>query len=294
MLKVLILAVVATIGKSALTRNMDPEQALKVLFAAKGSCYDMITDNRYGILTTVDCGNRQCNFPVEACFMIKANAFTSNDRTCRSIPSSCRQEADNIDNGSGGGSSNTRPPVTNPSRTFPPRTFPPRTQATTTRRFGGRFTTPDRVQPSPAPSSNNDCTSRFSMGARSASGCQPAQPFTPVYYYNKDSGRCTRSFYRGCGGNGNRYATLQMCEDACENNSNAPEPTQPPTTVASTTNRCTMSLPVCPRGGGRRFLPFYYYRPATGRCTRTFTTCQVNKQENLFLSQRACRDMCVN
>lgn len=37
------------------------------------------------------------------------------------------------------------------------------------------------------------------------------------YYYDKDQGRCSAFWYGGCGGNGNRFETIEECEDKCQN-----------------------------------------------------------------------------
>lgn len=36
------------------------------------------------------------------------------------------------------------------------------------------------------------------------------------YYYNPKTGCCEGFVYGGCGGNGNRYETLEECRDGCE------------------------------------------------------------------------------
>ncbi|XP_028165855.1 trypsin inhibitor-like [Ostrinia furnacalis] len=59
----------------------------------------------------------------------------------------------------------------------------------------------------PAP----DCTSPLVTG--------PCRASFQVYGYDPDSG-CKKFIYGGCGGNGNRYNTLEDCQAACESDCN--------------------------------------------------------------------------
>ncbi|XP_028156341.1 trypsin inhibitor-like isoform X1 [Ostrinia furnacalis] len=59
----------------------------------------------------------------------------------------------------------------------------------------------------PAP----DCTSPLVTG--------PCKAAFTVYGYDPDCG-CKKFIYGGCGGNGNRYNTLEDCQAACESDCN--------------------------------------------------------------------------
>nr|P20229.1 RecName: Full=Kunitz-type serine protease inhibitor; AltName: Full=Venom trypsin inhibitor [Naja naja] len=37
----------------------------------------------------------------------------------------------------------------------------------------------------------------------------------PAFYYNKDSHRCQKFIYGGCGGNANRFRTIDECNRTC-------------------------------------------------------------------------------
>ena len=37
------------------------------------------------------------------------------------------------------------------------------------------------------------------------------------YFYDSSTGLCTQFTYSGCGGNANRFETLNECESACKN-----------------------------------------------------------------------------
>ena len=39
--------------------------------------------------------------------------------------------------------------------------------------------------------------------------------YFPSYFYNMTSRRCERFIYGGCGGNDNRFLTLEQCQATC-------------------------------------------------------------------------------
>ena len=43
----------------------------------------------------------------------------------------------------------------------------------------------------------------------------PCRGYFPKYYYDKDSNTCELFIYGGCGGNGNRFDTMQECQEQC-------------------------------------------------------------------------------
>uniref|UniRef100_A0A670ZHX9 BPTI/Kunitz inhibitor domain-containing protein n=1 Tax=Pseudonaja textilis TaxID=8673 RepID=A0A670ZHX9_PSETE len=43
----------------------------------------------------------------------------------------------------------------------------------------------------------------------------PCRGYISRWLYNKETGRCKRWFYGGCGGNANNFKTLQECEQRC-------------------------------------------------------------------------------
>ena len=52
--------------------------------------------------------------------------------------------------------------------------------------------------------------------------------YFPMYAYDSESGTCKEFIYGGCGGNDNRFSSLELCMEAC-----AAEPVVDPETPAS-------------------------------------------------------------
>ena len=43
----------------------------------------------------------------------------------------------------------------------------------------------------------------------------PCKGHFPKHYYNSESGKCEIFIYGGCGGNANRFDTLEECKEEC-------------------------------------------------------------------------------
>lgn len=56
--------------------------------------------------------------------------------------------------------------------------------------------------------------------------------YFPKYYYDTNSGTCEEFIYGGCGGNANRFSTIEECSELC--GSRKPVDQVPSTTVAPT------------------------------------------------------------
>ena len=41
------------------------------------------------------------------------------------------------------------------------------------------------------------------------------EAYFPSYFYNMTSKRCERFIYGGCGGNDNRFSTVEQCQATC-------------------------------------------------------------------------------
>ena len=41
------------------------------------------------------------------------------------------------------------------------------------------------------------------------------EAYIPSYFYNVTSKRCERFIYGGCGGNDNRFSTMEQCQATC-------------------------------------------------------------------------------
>jgi hypothetical protein len=43
----------------------------------------------------------------------------------------------------------------------------------------------------------------------------PCLAYSPMFYYDRATDRCLKFVYGGCGGNSNRFQTLEACEQRC-------------------------------------------------------------------------------
>ncbi|KAK0411621.1 hypothetical protein QR680_005752 [Steinernema hermaphroditum] len=107
----------------------------------------------------------------------------------------------------------------------------------------------------------------------------------PAFAYNKYTGRCEPFAYSGCGGNGNRFLTLQQCEELCTVYSH----------VLGPETDCFLPLSVgqgrddnaCLVEAGFRF----YYNKEYGRCAR-FWYFGCGGNGNRFFSHSTCEHTC--
>lgn len=101
----------------------------------------------------------------------------------------------------------------------------------------------------------------------------PCRAMVESYYYNTRLGVCEMFLYGGCGGNPNRFSSIQECENKCNN----------------VQDQCSLP-PVygqCHENETR-----WHYDSRTGRCEEfTFSGCRGNG--NNFYNQRECYDACA-
>ncbi|VDQ00429.1 unnamed protein product [Trichobilharzia regenti] len=86
----------------------------------------------------------------------------------------------------------------------------------------------------------------------------PCKASFPSYYYDSRLNQCKKFIYGGCGGNRNRFASKESCENAC---------------------RC------------RAAIPSYYYDPSSNTC-KVFTYGGCGGNGNRFPSKEACEKAC--
>ncbi|TKR86954.1 hypothetical protein L596_011446 [Steinernema carpocapsae] len=107
----------------------------------------------------------------------------------------------------------------------------------------------------------------------------------PAFFYNKYTGRCEPFAYSGCGGNGNRFLTLQQCDPLCSIYNHVLEPE----------TNCFLPLSVgqgrddnaCLIEAGYRF----YYNKEYGKCAR-FWYFGCGGNGNRFYSHSTCEHTC--
>ncbi|CAB3989204.1 tissue factor pathway inhibitor isoform X1 [Paramuricea clavata] len=92
----------------------------------------------------------------------------------------------------------------------------------------------------------------------------------PMYYYNQRQGKCLQFIYGGCGGNLNRFKTIEGCKNTCKD------------------RVCSMKKKPGPCWG---YLLRYYYNNSSGKCeTFIYGGCQGNR--NRFRTMQECQKKC--
>lgn len=79
-----------------------------------------------------------------------------------------------------------------------------------------------------------------------------------MYFFNSEAQRCLPFIYKGCGGNGNRFATVAMCQKRCSPSLQTQAVPKRPSIQATfhtpqipiqQTHQQQQPLPYAPRGG---------------------------------------------
>ena len=93
------------------------------------------------------------------------------------------------------------------------------------------------------------------------------------YYFDSSSGECKQFIYGGCGGNQNRFDTIDECLKKCSVGGN---------------NKCKQQADV---GPCRAQIPRYFYNKETNNC-ELFIFGGCNPNQNNFESYEICMKTC--
>ncbi|XP_055949212.1 papilin-like isoform X1 [Argiope bruennichi] len=104
----------------------------------------------------------------------------------------------------------------------------------------------------------------------------PCRNFSVMWYFDVNYGSCSRFWYGGCDGNGNKFATVEECENTCVK-PDGPEACLLPKTVGSCNEK----------------IPLWYYDAGSESCESfTYGGCLGNN--NRFVTKEACEQKCIN
>nr|KAG5694594.1 hypothetical protein BaRGS_015007 [Batillaria attramentaria] len=189
------------------------------------------------------------------------------------------------------------PPVPRPS--FPSaQPVPPQAQSTPSRAQSVPFSA-ETIPVIGAQPTDQSAGSASNVGQQQSDICQlPKQPgmcfaYFPKFYFNAASGQCENFVYGGCGGNDNRFDTLEGCQQAC---GGAPGGLTTITGSGSTPGAPTTgSNDVCqlPKQPGRcrAYIPSVYFNSVTGQC-EDFIYGGCGGNGNRFSTVSECQERC--
>ncbi|CAB3989200.1 serine ase inhibitor [Paramuricea clavata] len=147
----------------------------------------------------------------------------------------------------------------------------------------------------------------------------PCRAYMPMYYYNQSQGKCIQFIYGGCGGNANRFNTLEDCEKQCDREKTCVRPCpliyRPICGSDGKTysSNCEFEVADCLSNGRikkvhdgacsvcsldkdpgfcRGYFPRYFYSSKSQACEKfIYGGCQGN--QNNFVTLQACQDKCL-
>ncbi|KAK7480350.1 hypothetical protein BaRGS_00028397 [Batillaria attramentaria] len=175
---------------------------------------------------------------------------------------------------------------------------PPQAQSTPSRAQSVPFSA-ETIPVIGAQPTDQSAGSASNVGQQQSDICQlPKQPgmcfaYFPKFYFNAASGQCENFVYGGCGGNDNRFDTLEGCQQAC---GGAPGGLTTITGSGSTPGAPTTgSNDVCqlPKQPGRcrAYIPSVYFNSVTGQC-EDFIYGGCGGNGNRFSTVSECQERC--
>ena len=113
----------------------------------------------------------------------------------------------------------------------------------------------------------------------------PCNGIVEQFWYDKDNDACFSFNYGGCQGNGNKFDTLEFCENRCRKGTGPRRPLSP---IAAGVDICNLPMKEGPCTENK---PAFFFDSKTGQCSGfTYGGCEGNA--NRFESEEQCQRQC--
>ncbi|XP_076464212.1 papilin-like isoform X2 [Babylonia areolata] len=157
-------------------------------------------------------------------------------------------------------------------------------------------TTSSHSSANPTPSGEASQAVHSSTGKQNEICSLPAQTglcraYIPSFFFNSTSGQCQSFVYGGCGGNQNRFPSVQACQAACGGAAPSRSGSQSAagdSPVLSANTDCNLPKVV---GLCRAHMPSFYYNTNSGQC-ENFVYGGCGGNANRFETKQQCEQKC--
>lgn len=136
-----------------------------------------------------------------------------------------------------------------------------------------------------------DCGAPLDRGICQA---RSVEPESEAFYYDARENKCVLFIYSGCGGNSNRFSSIEDCELQCR----VEDPQ--PRALDETLDSLDLDPSVCSQPGGKPGIckgafQYFYYKEESGTCEPfIFGGCEAGSSDNKFPNIELCQRTCID